>query len=63
MGILTDGDGEDDELFDLFLLNEINKENNKGGNSSNSGGGCLTSFLLITAIPVTLVVATVSALM
>lgn len=63
MGFLTDGDGEDDELFDLFLLNEINKENNKGGNSSNSGGGCLTSFLLIIAIPVTLVVATVSALM
>lgn len=46
MGIFTDGDDEEDELFDLYMLNEIHEGNNKDG-STNHTGGCLTSFLLI----------------
>lgn len=48
MGIFSDGNDEDDELFDLFMLNEINKDSNSGktNHSSRHSGGCLTSLCL-----------------
>ena len=33
MGIFTDGDVEEDELFDLYMLNEIHEGSNKGGST------------------------------
>lgn len=46
MGIFTDGE---DELFDLYMLNEIHEDSNTVG-STNHSGGCLTSFLHIMTI-------------
>ena len=62
MELFTDGNENNYKPFDLFIV-EWNTwgENRKVNN--NTGGGCLMSFLLITAIPVNFVVATVSALM
>lgn len=54
---------EKDELFDLFILNEINGNNNKGGKTSSSGGGCLTCVLLFCAVPVGVVILAVSFFM
>lgn len=56
MGIFTDGDDEEDELFDLYMLNE---NRNKGG-STNHSGGCLTSFLLIMTVPIGIVLGVIS---
>lgn len=39
MGIFSDGDDEEDELFDLYMLNEIHEDSNKG-DSTNHSGGC-----------------------
>ena len=61
MGIFTDGDNEEDELFDLYMLNEIHEGSNKGG-STNHAGGCLTSFLLIMTIPIGIVLGVISIL-
>lgn len=61
MGIFTDGDNEEDELFDLYMLNEIHEGGNKGG-STNHTGGCLTSFLLIMTIPIGIVLGVISIL-
>ncbi len=59
MGIFTDGDDEEDELFDLYMLNEIHEGNNKGENTNHTGG-CLTSFLLIMTVPVGIVLGVIS---
>ena len=56
MGIFTDGDDEEDELFDLYMLNE---DSNKG-DSTNHSGGCLTSFLLIMTVPIGIVLGVIS---
>lgn len=53
-------DDQDDELFDLFMLNEINEENT---NSKKSGGGCLTCFLLMLVFPIGAIIITASVLM
>ena len=58
MGIFTDGDDEEDELFDLYMLNEIHEDSNKG--STNHSGGCLTSFLLIMTVPIVIVFGVIS---
>lgn len=48
MGIFTDGDNEEDELFDLYMLNEIYKDSGgKANKTAYSGGGCLTCLLFI----------------
>ena len=52
----VENEHEEDELFDLFILNEINGNNNKGGKTSGSGGGCLTCLLLLVAVPVGIVI-------
>ena len=54
---------EEDELFDLFILNEINGNNNKDGKTSSSGGGCLTCVLLFCAVPVGVVILAASFFM
>ncbi|WP_029067222.1 hypothetical protein [Lachnobacterium bovis] len=59
MGIFTDGDNEEDELFDLYMLNEIHEGSNKSG-STNHAGGCLTSFLLIMTVPIGIVLGVIS---
>lgn len=61
MGIFTDGDDEEDEFFDLYMLNEIYKGSSKGG-STNHSGGCLTSFLLIMTVPIGIVFGVISIL-
>ena len=61
MGFFTDGDDEEDELFDLYMLNEIHEGNNKDG-SKNHTGGCLTSFLLIMTVPIGIVLGVISIL-
>lgn len=61
MGIFTDGDDEEDEFFDLYMLNEIHKDSSKGG-STNHSGGCLTSFLLIMTVPIGIVLGVISIL-
>lgn len=57
MGIITDGDGED-ELFDLFMLNEISN----GGNTNHSSGGCLSCVLLFLMVPIGVVIGVISVL-
>ena len=62
MGIFNDGD-EDDELFDLFMLNEIHKESMKNcskGGKPNSSGGCLTSLLLMLTLPIGIIIGGVA---
>ena len=61
MGIFTDGDNEEDELFDLYMLNEIHEGSKKGGSTKHTGG-CLTSFLLIMTIPIGIVLGVISIL-
>ena len=61
MDIFTDGDDEEDELFDLYMLNEIHGGSNKGG-STNYTGGCRTSFLLIMTVPIGIVLGVISIL-
>ena len=61
MGIFTDGDDEEDELFDLYMLNEIHEGGNKSGGTNHSGG-CLTSFLLIMTVPIGIVLGVISML-
>lgn len=61
MGIFTDGDDEDDELFNLYLLSEIHESSNKCG-STNHTGSCLTSFLLIMTVPIGIVFELISIL-
>lgn len=61
MGVFTDGDDEEDELFDLYMLNEIHEGSNKG-RSPNHSGGCLTSFLLIMVAPIGIVIGVISIL-
>lgn len=52
MGIFTDGDDEDDELFDMYMLNEIHKDSGgKGNKTAYSGGGCLICLLFMIGIP------------
>ena len=52
MGIFTEGDDEDDELFDMYMLNEIHKDSGeKDNNTAYSGGGCLTCLLFMIGIP------------
>ena len=52
MGIFTDGDNEEDELFDLYILNEIHKDSGgKANKTAYSGGGCLTCLLFMIGIP------------
>lgn len=66
LGIFTDEDDEEDELFDLYMLNEIHQSSFKGGNtkgnSSGTVGGCLTCLLLMMAIPTSIMLALVSVL-
>ena len=59
MGIFTDGDDEEDEFFDLYMLNEIYEGSSKSG-STNHSGGCLTSFLLIMTVPIGIVFGVIS---
>ena len=47
MEIFTDGNDEEDELFDLYMLNEIHQSSSKGGNTGGAGGGCLTVYCKI----------------
>ena len=61
MGIFTDGDNEEDELFDMFMLNELNESTDKGA-STNHSGGCLTSLLLIMTVPIGIVFGVLSIL-
>lgn len=61
MGIFTDGDDEEDELFDLYMLNEIHEGSNKSGGTNHSGG-CLTSFLLIMTVPIGIFFGVISIL-
>ena len=61
MGIFKDGEDEEDELFDLYMLNEIHEGSNKGG-STNHTGGCLTSFLLIMTVPIGIILELISIL-
>ena len=54
MGIFTDGDDDDDELMDFFILNEIHEDSKKSGNAGvnkTASGGCLTSLVLMLVIP------------
>lgn len=52
MGIFTDGDNEEDELFDLYMLNEIHKDSGgKANKTAYWGGGCLTCLLFMIGIP------------
>ncbi len=51
MGMFTDGNDKEDELFEVFMLNSIHDGSSKGGNS-NHAGGCLTSFLIIITVPI-----------
>ena len=54
MSVFQNGNNEDDELFDLFMLNEIHEESikNRQGSSGSGCGGCLPSLILILSIPV-----------
>ena len=61
MDIFTDGDDEEDELFDLYMLNEIHEGSSNSG-STNHSGGCLTSFLLIMTVPIGIVLGVISIL-
>ena len=59
MGIFTDGDDEEDEFFDLYMLNEIHKGSSKGG-STNHSGGCLTSCVPIMTVLIGIVLGVIS---
>lgn len=62
MGIFNDG-GEDDELFDLFMLNEIHKDSMKGSNKGGrpkSSGGCLTSLMLMLSLSIGIIIGVVA---
>ena len=45
--------------MDLYMLNEIHEDSNKG-ESTNHSGGCLTSFLLIMTVPIGIVFGVIS---
>lgn len=60
----SDSNNEDDELFDLFMLNEIGKQTGEpsvGG--SSSGGGCLASLVFMIAVPAVVVGGIISMIM
>lgn len=38
MGIFTDGDDEEEELFNLYMLSEIHENSSKGGSTNHAGG-------------------------
>ena len=61
MSIFTDGDDEEDELFDLYMLNEIHEGSNKSGGTNHSGG-CLTCLILIMTVPMGIVLGVISIL-
>ena len=61
MEFFTDDDDEEDELFDLYMLNEIHEGSNKEGSTKHTGG-CLTSFLLIMTVPIGIVFGVISIL-
>lgn len=58
MGDLRDNNNEDDELFDIFMLNEMSKDS--GSKSGGSGGGCLTCMLLMIGVPVAFIIGVAS---
>lgn len=56
MGFFTDGDDEDDELFNMYMLNEIHKDSGgKANKTAYSGVGCLTCLLFMIGIPFLLI--------
>lgn len=55
---MGDSNNDDDELFDMFMLNEMGK--GSSGKSSGSGGGCLTCMLLMIGVPVAFVIGIAS---
>lgn len=65
MGIFTDGDDDDDELMDFFILNEIHEDSKKSGNvgeNKAASGGCLTSLVLMLAIPALIIGGVIAVL-
>ena len=58
MGDFSDGN-EEDELFDLFMLNEIHKGSSKN-RKPNGSVGCLTSLLLILTVPIGIVIGVIA---
>lgn len=48
-----DNDNNRDEFMDLYMMGAFDEPNKK---SSNSGGGCLTSFILIVSLPILTIV-------
>ncbi len=59
MGIFTNGDSDEDQLFDLVM---INKMTGGGSGGNHSGGGCLSCLVLIVTIPAAVVVGVISLL-
>lgn len=54
-----DNDNERDEFMDLYMMGAFDETKKK---PSNTGGGCLTSIMLIVALPILTIVGVAMSL-
>ena len=57
-----DFDSGDDDLSEMFIMDEMDAEDRRMDAEGYHGDGCLTSILLFTAIPIALILGFIKLL-